>query len=476
MNIFYAITSRKSITTLILLIFNISYSQQSCVPLLDSCRDDCDCCGNADDKVIRCELRNQGLGKRCYASQILGKECDNDSQCNSQNCVNNICQPLLRSLPQTPIQFCPLVSDSSNIVAPVNGLLPTCACPNEPGEDVNYALDSNLSTDYVNYHSQSYSGFIFETSLSAPLKKIELCTSSANEENDPMCFRLEGKCEHEGNFIPLQEGRIPFGSLRQSCTTIKINGRQSYPQYKILFGCRRGGYDDSCQESSRLLGFRGQIKARRLEAECTGDYPIMLSEVKLLGKCNQGLQNPTIPPASSPTSSPTSPPTQAPTQAPNSLFSLGETVLTKGNKVGTIHQPPTNFRLSFQIFPKDRNLFVGNILRITSTNGNYHAYGDRWLAFYFVRSIDVFQFVAGSTRNTNAYLDVKNNGIQESKWNDIRVEANSNDIKLFINDVHKATLSNKNRPPVNKLDVYITEAHWYDAANAIIRDFEFDAL
>ena len=107
-------------------------------------------------------------------------------------------------------------------------------------------MDDNLSTDYINYNSQGYSGFIVEPSFNAPLRKIEVCSSSAAPENDPLCFRVEGKCEHENAFIPLQDGNIPFGRSRKECISISINGRQSYSDYKVLLGCRRGGYTEDC--------------------------------------------------------------------------------------------------------------------------------------------------------------------------------------------------------------------------------------
>ena len=52
-----------------------------------------------------------------------------------------------------------------------------------------------------------------------------------------MCFRLEGKCEHDDSFILLQEGIILFaGDLRQSCTTIVVErGRESYFKYNFFF-------------------------------------------------------------------------------------------------------------------------------------------------------------------------------------------------------------------------------------------------
>ena len=347
MNLFCSITSRKSITTVIILILNVSYSYQSCVSLFDSCEYDCDCCGNDINKGIRCELRNQHLGKRCYESQSVGQSCNISSQCNSQNCVNNICQPLLRSPAANPIPFCPLVGDSSYITAPVNGLLPICACPKGPTQvqDASYAMDDNLSTDYVNYNSHTYSGFIVETTSNAPLRKIVLCTSNANPENDPMCFRLEGKCEHDDNFTLLQEGMIPFvGDLRQSCTTIAVErGRQSYSQYKILFGCRRGGYDDSCQRDSRFHKFRRQIRNRNLDAVCTGDYPVILSEVRLLGKCNEGslFTPPTAP--TTPTEAPTkSLPTSPPTEPPTSPLTRPPTSLPTSSPTRLLTQAPTS--------------------------------------------------------------------------------------------------------------------------------------
>ena len=317
MNLIYFNASRKSIIALLLSIINIRYIHGSCASLFEVCNADCDCCGNDLNKNIRCELRNQiPISKRCYESKSLGEPCTIDSQCNSQNCASNICRPIRRPPPQNPTPFCPLSSDPSSIIASVDGSLPKCACPKGPTQDASYSMDNNLLTDYVNYNSQGYSGFIVQPTFSAPLRKMEVCTSNANPENDPMCYRIEGKCEHEKDFILLQDGSVPFGKSRQNCVTILFDGRLSYTHYKVVFGCRRGGYEESCQGGRRLNSLRRK-EVRKLNTYCAGDYPIMLSEVKLSGKCNEGLQKPTKSPTTSfPTLKPTSFPTNKPTLFP----------------------------------------------------------------------------------------------------------------------------------------------------------------
>jgi len=182
---------------------------------------------------------------------------------------------------------------------------------------------------------------------------------------DPMCFCLKGKCEHDDNFTLLQQGMTPFvGDLRQTCTTIAVErGSQSYSQYKILFGCRRGGYNNSCESNSRFHKFRRQLERRNNDAFCTGDYPVILSEIRLLGKCNEG----------SPTPPPTSPLSRPPTNLPTNV----PTVRTKFNmkiKVRCIHNPcdKNGPRDEFDVYVKvySNGLYIGKTRTVSDVKDN----------------------------------------------------------------------------------------------------------
>ena len=130
----------KGCTVAVLLFINFcTVSSNVCVPLFDSCNDDCDCCGHDFNKNIRCELRNQSLGKRCYETMYVGQPCSVNSQCVSQNCVNNICRPNFGPRVNNP--FCPLDDGPDDIAGPVDGSLPTCACPQGPTQDATFVLD-----------------------------------------------------------------------------------------------------------------------------------------------------------------------------------------------------------------------------------------------------------------------------------------------------------------------------------------------
>ena len=127
--------NQANMIALMLSIMIIRRIHGSCVPLFNVCNGDCDCCGNDVNKNVRCELRNQSLGKRCYETIQKNQPCTIDSQCVTQKCVNNICRPIRRTRPLSPVSYCPLVTDPSNVISPVDGVLPTCACPKGPTQD-----------------------------------------------------------------------------------------------------------------------------------------------------------------------------------------------------------------------------------------------------------------------------------------------------------------------------------------------------
>ena len=51
-------------------------------------------------------------------------------------------------------------------------------------------------------------------------------------------------------------------------------------------------------------------------------------------------------------------------------------------------------------------------------------------------------------------------GITGSTWNDVRVEAIEDEIKLYINDVLKGSVPNTDRPILNQVNVYANDSHY----------------
>ena len=154
---------------LLLSLYAIDISQaQTCQGLFQSCTEDCDCCGHPNNKAIRCEMRNQNIGKLCYEGRSLSQPCTDSSHCLSQNCVNGVCVGNDRV--KIPVPECPLGNPSDYSVTAVSGEHDRCSCPQEPTNLIEFAMDGDLSTDYSNFHSQDYSGVFVEPSFKAPLR------------------------------------------------------------------------------------------------------------------------------------------------------------------------------------------------------------------------------------------------------------------------------------------------------------------
>ena len=220
-----------------------------------------------------------------------------------------------------------------------------------------------------------------------------------------------------------------------------------------------------------------------LHCTCKSDQPSNLPSSKP-SKSIKPSENPSLKPSDKPSSKPSNDPStslnpsKSPSKSPSSSPSnnpstspTGSSILiVRNTKIDTTTNPPITFILSFQIYPQGIISNWGSIKRYTSTTGNMESYGDRWCAMWFHANSYRISFVAGTTSSPNANFD-NIQGIVRSTWNDVRVDAVDHEIKLYINNVYKGTLSNTNRPQVTHLDVYVGDGG--TAANAMIRDLTF---
>ena len=95
---------------------------------------DGDCCNRHINPSIRCEIRNQALGHRCYIGHSIGEECTQNIDCTSQICSGKRkrCVPNQHDAERISVRSCPLDLAVTEIV---NGVPPsildtTCpACP-----------------------------------------------------------------------------------------------------------------------------------------------------------------------------------------------------------------------------------------------------------------------------------------------------------------------------------------------------------
>jgi len=182
----------------------------------------------------------------------------------------------------------------------------------------------------------------------------------------------------------------------------------------------------------------------------------------------------TITEAPTPTNAPTDTPTESPTEALTiteapTTFPLMISI-SKGNKIGTIFNPPNDFILTFQIQPLGTHSDFNSILRFTSTNNDCCNYGDRWVGMWFPANSYEFHLAMGTPDDGNQYMYV--DGIEGNKDNSIKIEANGVDIAVYINDSYKGSLSNENRPLLNEVNVYASDA-FYVAAKGTIKNLVF---
>jgi len=227
----------------------------NCLGLNEVCNADCDCCGHPDNKAIRCEKRGiKDDKKRCHEARVLSGPCLDSIHCLSQNCVNGVCLPPLKPHDVGKVGICSL-GNSTDIVEAVNGHLPECACIKPATDSLTLAMDGDLSTDYTNFHSKDNSGLIFKPSFSSPLKEMEVCTSNQNMANDPLCYSIYGECKHkEGEYDLIHHGDLRLPAQRRRCVKLAIGGRLSHSRYKLIFGCRRGGFDATCRSDDVSAG------------------------------------------------------------------------------------------------------------------------------------------------------------------------------------------------------------------------------
>merc|ERR1719203_1075455 len=89
----------------LMIIFGAEKGFGQCINLGEPCSLDCDCCSKIIDPVtntsifepkVRCEVRNQKLGRRCYFSRDNGSSCVTKYDCKSQVCQTGVCKPSTR--------------------------------------------------------------------------------------------------------------------------------------------------------------------------------------------------------------------------------------------------------------------------------------------------------------------------------------------------------------------------------------------
>lgn len=221
-----------------------SYANNNCVLLEGSCTKDCECCDHENGS--RCEIRNQKLGKRCYRPSFVREFCTQDSDCISQKCESNIC---VANASGDPNRCMKSLFDSILSLDAVSGDVrqddQLCPCTslahNEISENISAAIDKTNNADYVNNYPIN-SGLEVETNLNAPVRELKVCTNQDCIECDPMCYKIEGKCEGDTDFTLVQEGDLNLSEDRQTCTNLQIRGRNQFSKYRITFPCQRGGF------------------------------------------------------------------------------------------------------------------------------------------------------------------------------------------------------------------------------------------
>jgi hypothetical protein len=124
------------------------------------------------------------------------------------------------------------------------------------------ATDKKTNTDYINNYGVG-SGIIVATNVHAPVRKVVVCSNNDCPECDPLCYKLEGKCDNvysQSDWTYIQEGALEIPLERGTCVAVNIVGRHQYSEYRVTFPCMRGGF--------------GYCETETLTEEQKTNYPI----------------------------------------------------------------------------------------------------------------------------------------------------------------------------------------------------------
>jgi len=145
--------------------------------------------------------------------------------------------------------------------------------------------------------------------------------------------------------------------------------------------------------------------------------------------------------------------------------------LSQGNLIDTIPNPPNEFILTFELYPYSNPGWSGNILRFTGSSNDCCDYSDKWLTLSFSRGTHNVVLVAGSTVDGNKWAKFVG-GVQANIWNQIKITAIGDKIRLYINDRFARELPNTNRPLLPEVKVYAADS-FSNTANANIKNLSF---
>lgn len=271
--VLFSFLRKKNVSILLLLsIIGISQSIDTCVNQLESCIQDCDCCGFGTEPGIVCQTRDHDLGPRCYTFRSHGEDCSDNSQCKSQQCTNGKCQAVSH-LTLTKPALCPITYPTDDLTAVIGELtLEEDACPCQDADAYPEGAEPEKvlkAGKYMNNYPIN-AGFLVRPSYHYPLRKLVICTSDEDPAYDPSCFKVEGRCKGYDEFNVLMEGSLELPLERKKCIRVHIEdqnekARPEYDQLKITFPCQRGGFD-KCSQGCQ-------------------NYPVIIDQVALLGNC-----------------------------------------------------------------------------------------------------------------------------------------------------------------------------------------------
>lgn len=248
------------------------YAGDTCANQLESCVQDCDCCGFGTESGIVCQTRNFDLGPKCYTFRSHGEPCTENSQCKSQQCSNGTCQPKTHLTIYKP-ELCPITYPTDDLTAVIGELTSeegTCPCQDTDAYPEGSEPEKVLKAGaYVNNYPIN-AGFLVRPSYHYPLRKLVICTSDEDPAFDPLCFKIEGRCKGYDEFNTLMEGSLELPLERKKCIRVHIEdqnekARPEYDQLKITFPCQRGGFA-TCNQGCQ-------------------NYPVIVDQVALLGNC-----------------------------------------------------------------------------------------------------------------------------------------------------------------------------------------------
>jgi len=144
----------------------------------------------------------------------------------------------------------------------------------------------------------------------------------------------------------------------------------------------------------------------------------------------------------------------------------GATALRRNRQLARTDMP-TDYTVTFDLYPKGKVNGWANIIHFSATGGNCCSYGDRVPAIWFYSRSTRFHMIDGHARVGNDECPITDQ-LPLNKWTSVKIEMLPDSVYVSFNGLLKCTEKRQGRKFFPKVYVWASDP-WHNVANANIR-------